>query len=156
MGQAAQRKRLRRELPDRFADRNARLFTARAADALVRLAPARPPVPWAQVDAVGPPTHFRAYLTRTSGRRLHAILSVEDRGPDGLWAHLSVSEAIDIPTWEELAFAKQCFLGDREAYQVLPPRERYVNVDPRVLHLWSRLDRPDGVLPDFTDGLGLI
>jgi hypothetical protein len=44
---------------------------------------------------------------------------------------------------------KRTFIGDdREAYQVFPPIDRYVNIHPNVLHLFC--DPAGPVLPDFT------
>ena len=70
------------------------------------------------------------------------------------WLHLSVSHFKRLPKWRELVEVKELFLGDRYAYQVLPPRSRYVNIHPNVLHLWSCLDEEP--LPDFTWGTGSI
>jgi hypothetical protein len=39
----------------------------------------------------------------------------------------------------------------------MPSCGRYVNLHPRVLHLWACLSKTEGVLPQFdavTDGLG--
>lgn len=90
---------------------------------------------------------------RCSARKLTAILSgrIDEHGKR--WLHLSVSHSDRIPTWGELRSVKELFLGDVYAYQVLPPKEFYVNLTPRVLHLWHCLDGPQlpefsGVLPD--------
>lgn len=72
------------------------------------------------------------------------------------WLHLSVSHEKRIPKWSELAEAKRVFLGDREAYQVLPPKARYVNINDRVLHLFALLDEKATALPDFTRGTGSL
>lgn len=67
-----------------------------------------------------------------------------------LWHHVSVSRASRLPTWDDLKLVRADFIGDeRECYQVFPPRDRWVNDNPNVLHLWCCLDRPDGVLPNF-------
>ena len=69
-----------------------------------------------------------------------------------LWLHVSASSAERIPTWEELKGVKDLFVGrERLALQVLPPASEYVNINPRVLHLWSALEGPRPV-PDFTRG----
>lgn len=64
-----------------------------------------------------------------------------------LWAHLSVSAHKRLPTWDELRHAKELFLGDRRAMQVLPPRAEYVNINPFVLHLYAPLEHDP--MPDF-------
>ena len=65
------------------------------------------------------------------------------------WLHLSVSRAERLPSWDDLTFVKDLFIGSsRTAYQVLPSRDKYVNCHPYVLHLWSCLEGDP--LPDFT------
>lgn len=87
-------------------------------------------------------------------RRLVAILSCTIENDGRAWMHFSVSHRERIPSWGELRVAKELFLGDREAYQVLPPKARYVSIHPHVLNLYALLD---GVaLPDFTRGTGGI
>lgn len=68
------------------------------------------------------------------------------------WLHLSVSTRERIPNWQEIGHAKRVFLGDREAYQVIPPKARYVNINEKVLHLFALLDETQTALPDFTRG----
>jgi len=85
-------------------------------------------------------------------RGLGAILSCSIENDGRTWLHLSVSHRIRVPKWKELVDAKVVFLGDREAYQVIPPKARYVNIDSRVLHLWALRDKDASVLPDFTRG----
>ena len=85
---------------------------------------------------------------RLDGELLMVILEVEC--VDGeLWAHLSASnmQAQRVPTWAELRWCKEYFLGDRKAVVVLPPRAEYVNINPHVLHLYTCLERDP--LPDF-------
>lgn len=78
-----------------------------------------------------------------------------EREDDGrAYIHLSVSHRNRIPTWGELGKAKEAFLGDLEAYQVFPPRARYVNIHPHCLNLYAPLESP--VLPDFTRKTGGI
>lgn len=88
--------------------------------------------------------------------RLACILSCDVEDDGRAWLHLSVSHATRIPTWGELRIAKEQFLGDREAYQVLPPRARYVNIHNNVLHLFALLDESASALPDFTGGTGSL
>jgi hypothetical protein len=92
--------------------------------------------------------------------RLVAILSCSFEGDTQFghhaWLHLSVSHEKRIPKWNELAEAKRVLLGDREAYQVLPPKARYVNINDRVLHLFALLDDGYTALPDFTRGTGSL
>jgi hypothetical protein len=66
------------------------------------------------------------------------------------WLHVSVGYPNDkMPSYEDMQLARKLFIGEhREAYQLFPPKERYVNAH-NVLHWWCCLDRPDGVLPHF-------
>jgi len=84
-------------------------------------------------------------------KNLTAILSCEIAGGKR-WLHLSVSHRDRVPNWQELREAKGAFLGDVYAYQVIPPKAQYVNIDPRVLHLFHCLDGP--VMPEFSDMVG--
>jgi len=89
---------------------------------------------------------------RNTRRELTAILTCIKELDGRFWLHLSMSHGRRVPLWEEIVLMKELFLGDREAYQVIPPRERYVNLHPRTLHLFALLDG-QAVLPDFTHGL---
>lgn len=56
------------------------------------------------------------------------------------WEHVSVSPAKNdrTPTWEEMTFVKSLFWGEEETViQYHPPKSRYVNNHPYVLHLWK-------------------
>lgn len=100
-------------------------------------------------------TNAAAFRVRLDGVKLLAIVEVE--AVDGeLWGHMSVSASTPkrIPTWPELRWCKEYFLGDRKAIQVLPPRAEYVNLNPNVLHLYAPLDRDP--LPDFRHPTGGI
>lgn len=81
---------------------------------------------------------------------LVAILSLSRELDGRRWLHLSVSHVARLPRWRELVEVKEMLLGDVYAYQVLPPRVKYVNIHERVLHLWHCLDGEP--LPDFTRG----
>lgn len=87
---------------------------------------------------------------------LAAILSCNIEIDGRAWLHLSVSHRDRVPKWRELVEVKELFLGDRESYQVLPPKKRYVNIHPNVLHLFALLDESASALPDFTRGTGSL
>jgi hypothetical protein len=90
---------------------------------------------------------------------LRVIVDCEIKA-DGLpWLHVSVSSKDSTPTYDDMALVKLDFIGDtRYAYSVWPPGEKYVNIHQHCLHLWARLDSPDGrVLPEFSvelEGIG--
>ncbi len=87
---------------------------------------------------------------RLQGEPIQVIESVVLK--DGQrWLHVSVSKAPKrkMPTYEDVQTARILFIGEhRECYMIFPPKDRYVNINP-VLHLWTCLDAPDGVLPHF-------
>lgn len=86
------------------------------------------------------------YQHATTGQVV--ILSVCREADGKRWVHLSTSFASRLPTWEELRFTKNLFLGrDVTALQVLPKEREYVNVHPYTLHLWRCID--DAPVPDF-------
>lgn len=82
---------------------------------------------------------------------LCVIVSADTEQDGRPWLHVSASRAMRLPSWEDLRTVKEIFVGDRYAYQVLPPRAKYVNINPNVLHLWAPL-AGDPPLPDFTRG----
>jgi len=87
---------------------------------------------------------------------LAAILTCSRENDGREWLHLSVSHARRLPNWKEFVSVKELFLGDREAYQVVPPKARYVNIHPNVLHLFALRDATATALPDFTGGTGSL
>lgn len=65
------------------------------------------------------------------------------------WLHMSASHPGRLPSWPEMVAIRDALAPGVECYQVAPPPDRYVNLHPRVLHLWGNLDLPSGVLPAF-------
>jgi len=110
-----------------------------------------PPL-WRMVDTDnvvdGDPTR----MYQNDARSLRAILSCVYYQDGRAWLHLSLSHRERIPAWDEMGDAKRVLLGDREAYQVIPPKSRYVNINERVLHMFALLDPKATALPDFTRG----
>lgn len=69
------------------------------------------------------------------------------------WLHVSTAFPDRLPSWEELKEVKDIFIGRKKwAIQILPTEDKYVNLNPNVLHLWYCIDQE--VLPDFTGGSG--
>lgn len=89
------------------------------------------------------------YVFRLRDVKLLAILECESHDDGRLWAHLSVSANAPrrLPSWTELRWAKEHFLGDRRAIMVLPPRSEYINITPNVFNLYACLTGEP--LPDF-------
>jgi len=65
------------------------------------------------------------------------IMSSGTLSHDG-WEHVSVSRCDRIPTWMEMCHVKDLFWMPEElVVQFHPPRSKYVNIHPNVLHLWK-------------------
>jgi hypothetical protein len=108
------------------------------------------PPNWREVDrSPDGTTCYQAFHVRVI---LSASIELDGRA----WLHLSISTRERIPNWQEIGHAKRTFLGDREAYQVIPPKARYVNINERVLHVFALLDEAATALPDFTRGTGSL
>lgn len=75
-----------------------------------------------------------------------------DREHDGrVWLHVSTSFAHRLPTYAELVWVKETWIGrEVTALQVFAPRSKHVNIHPYALHLWHCAD--GDVTPDFTRG----
>lgn len=61
------------------------------------------------------------------------------------WDHVSISRPDRCPTWEEMAWVKDCFFEAEEtAMQLHPPQSQYVNRHPFCLHIWRphKMDIP--------------
>src|SRR3990167_1469150 len=93
------------------------------------------------------------YVNQTE--RQTVIISWSKELDGKMWLHFSMACAGRVPSWEELRNAKEIFMGtESKAIQVIPPRSQYVNINPRVLHLFVCLDGDP--LPDFTGGGGTL
>ncbi len=120
----------------------------------------RQPAQWSP-PVILPPSWEAESIASDGGRyvsevlSLCAIVSCQFERDGRPWIHLSVSHRVRVPSWREMREVKELFLGNREAYSILPPRERYVNIHPNVLHLFALLDGAP-VLPDFTWGTGSL
>lgn len=76
---------------------------------------------------------------------------------DGMgWEHVSVScpGKKRCPTWEEMCWVKRQFWDDEECViQFHPPRSRYVNNHPFVLHMWKPSEVELPMPPEIFIGL---
>lgn len=84
--------------------------------------------------------HGLLYENKSLGLRvIHSYAMV-----DGTWwDHISVSRRSKLPSWDDLKVVKKFFIGDdREAAQILPKAEDYVNLAKYCLHLWAMLEGP--------------
>ena len=83
------------------------------------------------------------------------IIDCAEKSDGSQWIHASVSRKDWDPTHADMMAVKRDFIGDRYAYSVYPPAEKYVNIHPHCLHLWARLDGKP-VLPEFSEVLPMI
>lgn len=105
-----------------------------------------------QVKCVGEWSAGLKYSVRLSTATLIVIVEPEFHtcprmGVPRVWHHLSVSafRPPRLPTWAELRWCKEVFLGDEKAVMVFPSKAEYVNDHDNVLHLFAGPDE----LPDF-------
>lgn len=109
------------------------------------------PAGWREIRRTSDGVHMEHGASRRS-----VIVSVAVEEDARRWLHLSVAHPERMPTWEDLVDVKELFIGRRAyAFQVIPPRSRYVNLHPFCLHLFHCLDEPMP-LPDFTRGSGSL
>lgn len=72
------------------------------------------------------------------------------------WEHVSVSNMVRTPTWEEMHFIKQMFWGDEDCVvQFHPPKSEYVNNHSFCLHLWRKagcdFETPPSILVGYKE-----
>lgn len=85
---------------------------------------------------------------------LRVLVDCEQKSDGNRWLHVSVSRKDWTPNHADMATVKRDFIGERYAYAVWPPSDKYVNIHPHCLHLWARWDDGDGrVLPEFSEVL---
>ena len=93
------------------------------------------------------------YVHQVLGRSVIISWALESDGK--MWIHFSMACRERVPSWDEFRDAKEIFLGvESKAIQVIPPRSEYVNINPRVLHLFVCVGGDP--LPDFTRGGGTL
>ena len=80
---------------------------------------------------------------------LRAIVDCELKGDGNQWIHVSISRKNWCPSHDDMREAKAAFIGERYAYSVYPPSDKYVNIHQYCLHLWARLDGKPA-LPEFS------
>lgn len=68
------------------------------------------------------------------------------------WVHASISNREadrGLPGWADTSYLHRAVWGEGGwSYEVHPPQANHVNIHPRALHLWGRLDGKPA-LPDF-------
>ena len=87
---------------------------------------------------------------------LRLIVDCEYKRDGRAWVHVSVSRKNQIPSHQDMCLVKDAFIGDRYAYAVFPPRDKYVNIHHNCLHLWAIAEGDSQVLPEFSEELESI
>ena len=87
---------------------------------------------------------------------LRVIVDCEYKRDGKAWVHVSVSRKDRIPSHEDMCKVKTAFIGERYAYAVYPPSDKYVNIHPNCLHLWALAEGESQVLPEFSEELEAI
>jgi hypothetical protein len=87
---------------------------------------------------------------RLQGEAITVIESSRVESDGRLWLHVSVAKPNrKTPSYDDIQMLRRLFIGeDRESYMIFPTKDRYVDINP-VLHLWTCLSSPSGVLPRF-------
>lgn len=69
------------------------------------------------------------------------IIATDGQGEQPIWEHVSVSLNNRCPNWKELCLIKDLFWDDEDCViQYHPPKSKYVNHYPNVLHLWRPVE----------------
>lgn len=89
---------------------------------------------WLEIANPGAPENAHSFVAPS-----HGLVALRSRDM-GRW-HLSVSHRNRVPTWGELGFARDSLIpADVWMMVPHPPREFWLNLDRRVLHLWEFRD----------------
>lgn len=63
---------------------------------------------------------------------------IADNGKESGWEHVSVSLKNRCPNWKEMCYIKDLFWDAEETViQYHPPKSKYIDNHPYVLHLWK-------------------
>ena len=92
------------------------------------------------------------------GGGLRVIVDCETKADGNHWIHVSYSRKGWTPSHDDTCKVKAAFIGNRYAYAVFPPADRYVNIHAHCLHLWSCVEGDGRVLPEFSEilpGIGV-
>lgn len=103
-----------------------------------------PPSQWHFQDFWGDGHSF----VHRSGLRL--LIDCEKKEDGKKWVHVSVSRKHWNPSHDDMCLVKRDFIGDRYAYAVFPPSDKYVNIHSHCLHLWALAEGDGRALPEFS------
>lgn len=104
---------------------------------------------WRRTDV--PSTMREAWQQRTpeaqlptaweKGGELFALMSRDEIEPGDVRWHISVQHRERVPTWSEVAATGHELRPGVVFVLGVPPKSWWINVHPRVLHLWELRDR---------------
>jgi hypothetical protein len=106
-----------------------------------------PPKGWTVLQRWGD-----GYVLRDGGG-LRVLIDCELKADNRWWVHVSVSRKDWTPSHADIVTVKQAFMGERYAYSVWPPSDKYVNIHEHCLHLWALCEGDGRVLPEFSEVL---
>jgi hypothetical protein len=87
---------------------------------------------------------------------LCVIIDCSKKSDGKQWCHVSYSRKLRVPDHKDTILVKKSFIGpSRYAYAVYPPFDKYVNIHPFCLHLWSLCEGNGRVLPEFSEQLSI-
>lgn len=103
------------------------------------------PVGWKTIQQFG-----EGFALTEIGGGLRVIVDCTEKLDGNQWIHVSYSRKDWPPSHADTCKVKAAFIGERYAYAVFPPADKYVNIHPNCLHLWARLDGTPA-LPEFSE-----
>ena len=70
-----------------------------------------------------------------------SVIATREPHEGTTWLHISLARRDRYPTWEEIRFIKDLFVGrDKDAVMILPHEVDYINIHKNCFHLYHRLD----------------
>lgn len=82
--------------------------------------------------------------------RIRVLASASINTDRKAWLHVSVSRQKRQPTWDDLVRVRdELFESEMLFVKIIPPRSKYVNINPNVLHVFHCFD--GSPLPEFSD-----
>jgi len=88
----------------------------------------------------------------SAGESAEAMLG--ESSDHSLWLHASIARRDRMPDYDDLVLLHHAAFGDAWAYQCFAPPAAHINIHPRALHLWGRVDG-EPAMPNF-GALGTI
>ena len=75
-------------------------------------------------------------------REKHDVIILCQASDGYEWEHVSVSTNKRCPNWHEMCMIKDLFWDEEDCViQYHPPKSKYINNNPHVLHLWRPINQ---------------